>query len=53
MKQEIETVADLSSLKMRITGFGAKVMERLGVETFALGGDEIYEALANGKVSAS
>lgn len=53
MKQEIETVADLSSLKMRITGFGAKVMERLGVETFALGGDEIYEALANGKVDAA
>ena len=53
MKREVETVADLAGMKMRITGFGAKVMERLGVETVALGGDEIYDALASGKVDAA
>lgn len=51
--KEINTVADLAGLKMRITGFGAKVLERLGVETVALGGDEIYDALASGQVEAA
>ncbi|EDX83473.1 Bacterial extracellular solute-binding protein, family 7 [Synechococcus sp. PCC 7335] len=51
--KEVETVADLAGLKMRITGFGAKVMQRLGVETVALAGDQIYAALEAGTVDAA
>lgn len=53
MNKEVKTVADLAGLKMRITGFGAQVMTRLGVETVTLGGDEIYDAIASGRVDAA
>ena len=51
--REVNTVADLKGLKMRIPGLGAKVMKRLGVEPIILGGDEIYQALASGKIDAA
>ncbi len=53
MNRAVETVADLADLKMRITGFGAEVMQRLGVETVPLAGDQIYAALENGTVDAA
>ena len=51
--REVNTVTDLKGLKMRIPGLGAKVMKRLGVEPIILEGDEIYQALASGKIDAA
>ena len=53
MNRAVETVADLAGLKMRITGFGAEVMQQLGVETVTLAGDQIYAALEDGTVDAA
>lgn len=51
--QEVNTVADFDGLKMRIPGFGARIMERLGAKSFLLGGDQIYDALASGQIDAA
>jgi TRAP-type mannitol/chloroaromatic compound transport system substrate-binding protein len=52
-KQEINTLADLQNIKMRIPGLGGRVMEQLGVETVLLSGGEIVEALKSGVVDAA
>ena len=52
-KREINGLADLSGLKMRIPGLGGKVMSRLGVSVQVLAGGEIYPALERGAIDAT
>ena len=52
-RKEINTVADLQGLKMRIGGFAGKIMERLGVVPQQIAGGDIYPALEKGTIDAS
>lgn len=52
-KREIQSVADLNGLKMRIPGLGGEVMSRLGVNVQVLPGGEIYLALDRGAIDAA
>ena len=52
-RKEINTVADLKGLKMRIGGFAGKVVERLGVVPQQLAGGDIYPALEKGTIDAA
>ncbi len=52
-RKEINTVADLSGLKMRIGGFAGKIVERLGVIPQQIAGGEIYQALEKGTIDAA
>ena len=52
-RKEINTVADLQGLKMRIGGFAGKIVERLGVIPQQLPGGEIYQALEKGTIDAA
>lgn len=52
-RKEINTVADLQGLKMRIPGLGGEVMKRLGVVTQTIPGGEIFTALDAGTVDAA
>jgi TRAP-type mannitol/chloroaromatic compound transport system substrate-binding protein len=51
--KEVNAVADLQGLKMRIPGLGGEVMKRLGVVTQTLPGGEIFQALDTGTIDAS
>ena len=44
---------DLKGLKMRFFGLGAKVMQKLGVDTQLLAGGDIYPALERGTIDAT
>jgi len=52
-RREINTVADLQGLKMRIPGLGGQIMARLGVNVQVLGAGEIFQALQTGAVDAA
>ncbi|RIK35250.1 MAG: ABC transporter substrate-binding protein, partial [Chloroflexi bacterium] len=52
-RKEINAVADLQGLKMRIPGLGGQVMAKLGVTVQALPGNEIFPALQTGTVDAA
>ncbi len=52
-RKEINTVADLQGLKMRIGGFAGKIVERLGVVPQQLAGGDIYPALEKGTIDAA
>ncbi len=52
-RKEINTVADLKGVKMRIGGFGGKVMEKLGVVPQQIAGGDIYPALEKGTIDAT
>ena len=49
-REPIRSVDDLVGLRMSFVGVGAKVMERLGVETRSLSGGDIFVALENGAI---
>jgi TRAP-type mannitol/chloroaromatic compound transport system substrate-binding protein len=51
-RDEIRTVEDLKGLPMRISGLGAEVMGRLGVETTQLAGGALFSALEAGRIDA-
>lgn len=51
-RKEIRVLEDLEGLRMRITGLGAKVMEKLGVEIRTLEEGSIFVALENGAIDA-
>jgi len=51
-RKEINTVADLDGLKMRIGGFAGKVMEKLGLVPQQIAGGDIYPALEKGTLDA-
>ncbi|WP_145107000.1 TRAP transporter substrate-binding protein [Cereibacter sediminicola] len=52
-RREINTVADMQGLKMRVGGFAGKVMERLGVVPQQIAGGDIYPALEKGTIDAT
>ncbi|MBK4730886.1 TRAP transporter substrate-binding protein [Oxynema sp. CENA135] len=52
-KKEIDSLADLKGLKMRIPGLGGQVMDRLDVNVQVLPGGEIYLALERGAIDAA
>lgn len=52
-RREIKGIDDFKGLKMRTSGFGARVMEKLGVSTEAIAGGEIFQALQLGTIDAS
>ncbi|NNG03953.1 MAG: TRAP transporter substrate-binding protein [Inquilinus sp.] len=52
-RQEINSVDDLRGLKMRFFGLGARVMQKLGVDTQLLAGGDIYPALERGTIDAT
>ena len=52
-RKEVNTVADLKGIKMRIPGLGGVVMSRLGVVPQTIAGGEIYPALERGTVDSA
>jgi TRAP-type mannitol/chloroaromatic compound transport system substrate-binding protein len=52
-RKEIKSLADMKGLKMRIGGFGGKVLERLGSVPQNIPGGEIYQALEKGTIDAA
>jgi len=52
-RKEIKTVADLSGVKMRIGGFGGKVISKLGVVPQQIAGGDIYPSLEKGTIDAA
>jgi TRAP-type mannitol/chloroaromatic compound transport system substrate-binding protein len=52
-RKEIKTVQDLKGLKMRFFGFGAKVMDKLGVATQLLAPGDIFQSLQLGTIDAT
>jgi TRAP-type mannitol/chloroaromatic compound transport system substrate-binding protein len=52
-KNEINSVADLVGLKMRISGFGAEVIQRAGAVPVNLPGSELFTSLATGVIDAT
>lgn len=51
--REINSMADLKGLKMRIPGLGGKVLERAGGAPVLLAGGEIYTGLERGVIDAA
>ena len=52
-RKEINTVADLQGLKMRIGGFAGKVMTKLGLVPQQVAGGDIYPSLEKGAIDAA
>ena len=52
-RKEITSAEDLKGLKMRFFGYGARVMEKLGVSTQLLAGGDVYPALELGTIDAA
>ncbi|MRD49315.1 TRAP transporter substrate-binding protein [Caenimonas koreensis] len=52
-RKEIKSVKDIKGLKMRIGGFGGKVLERIGGVPQNIPGGEIYPALEKGTIDAA
>ncbi len=52
-RKEIKSVADMKGLKMRIGGFGGRVLERIGAVPQNIPGGEIYTALEKGTIDAA
>ncbi|NJR13463.1 MAG: TRAP transporter substrate-binding protein [Phyllobacteriaceae bacterium] len=52
-RKEINTVEDLKGLKMRIGGFGGRIISELGVVPQNIPGGDIYPALEKGTIDAA
>src|SRR4029453_12554839 len=52
-RKEIKSVKDVKGLKMRIGGFGGKVLQRIGGIPQKIPGGEIYTALEKGTIDAA
>ena len=52
-RKEIKSLKDVKGLKMRIGGFGGKVLERIGGVPQNIPGGEIYTALEKGTIDAA
>ncbi|WP_298830218.1 TRAP transporter substrate-binding protein [uncultured Piscinibacter sp.] len=52
-RKEIKSLADIKGLKMRIGGFGGKVLERIGAVPQNIPGGEIYQSLEKGTIDAA
>ena len=51
--RQINSVADLRGLKMRIPGLGGEVLRRAGVTTVLMQGSEIFTSLQTGAIDAT
>lgn len=51
--KEINSIADLKGLKMRIPGMGGEVMQRAGITQVTVPGSEIFTALQTGAIDAA
>jgi TRAP-type mannitol/chloroaromatic compound transport system substrate-binding protein len=52
-RRELKTPADFSGIKMRVAGFGGKVLSKLGVIPQQIAGGDIYPALEKGTIDAA
>jgi TRAP-type mannitol/chloroaromatic compound transport system substrate-binding protein len=52
-RKEINSLADMQGVKMRVGGMGGKVMEALGVVPQQIPGGEIYPSLERGTIDAA
>ncbi|MEL6437054.1 MAG: TRAP transporter substrate-binding protein DctP [Pseudomonadota bacterium] len=52
-RNEINTLEDMQGLKMRIGGFGGRIIEKIGVVPQGLPGSDIYPALEKGTIDAA
>jgi TRAP-type mannitol/chloroaromatic compound transport system substrate-binding protein len=52
-RKEIQSLADLQGLKMRIPGIGGQIMAKLGAVPQTLAGSDIYPALERGAIDAA
>jgi TRAP-type mannitol/chloroaromatic compound transport system substrate-binding protein len=52
-RKEVRQPADLNGLKMRIGGYAARVLEKLGVVPQQTAGSDIYAALEKGTIDAA
>ena len=52
-RKEIKTVADFNGVKMRVAGFGGRVLSKLGVIPQQIAGGDIYAALEKGTMDAA
>ncbi|MES2999666.1 MAG: TRAP transporter substrate-binding protein [Pseudomonadota bacterium] len=52
-RKEIKSMKDIKGLKMRIGGFGGKVLERIGGVPQNIPGGDIYPALEKGTIDAA
>ena len=52
-REPIESLDDISGLKIRFAGIGGKVMERAGASVTMLPGGEIFQALEKGAIDAT
>lgn len=52
-RKEINTLADLQGLKMRISGLAGRVVEKLGVVPQQIAGGDIYPSLEKGTIDAA
>jgi TRAP-type mannitol/chloroaromatic compound transport system substrate-binding protein len=51
--REINSLADLDGLKMRIPGIGGEVVSRVGVEAVNIPGGELYTSMQTGVIDAT
>jgi TRAP-type mannitol/chloroaromatic compound transport system substrate-binding protein len=51
-RKEIKTPADFAGVKMRVAGFGGRVLAKLGVIPQQIAGGDIYPALEKGTIDA-
>jgi len=52
-RKEVNTLEDLRGIKMRFSGFGARIMEKFGVSTQLIAAGDIYPALELGTIDAT
>jgi TRAP-type mannitol/chloroaromatic compound transport system substrate-binding protein len=52
-KEPIDSPGDIEGLKMRISGFGAEVLQRAGAVPVSLPGAELFTSLATGVIDAT
>ena len=52
-RKEIKSPADFNGIKMRVAGFGGKVLTKLGVIPQQIAGGDIYPALEKGTIDAA
>ena len=52
-RKEINSAADMAGVKMRIGGFGGKVISKIGVVPQQIAGGDIYPALEKGTIDAA
>ena len=52
-RKELKTPADFNGVKMRVAGFGGRVLAKLGVIPQQIAGGDIYPALEKGTIDAA